>query len=418
MLKRLQRNFMVLTMTLVAIVLFGTLAISYTATQTQLDNFVVVSLDRVLDTTTPTRPYIGVLTAASGSDDESNFGHMAVYWIDIDHETGTTAFNDSAAIIGPRALSAVMNAASSTEEDLGYIPAYDIVWKRGEVPGATRIAVANTTGVGTALSYQLSTNIALGCVTLVLLGVAMLFISRWMIQPVREAWSLQRQFTADASHELKTPLAVILANNQIMRSAEKRIPEEYHRWIESTGYEAKRMQNLVMSLLELSRADEGRTQQGIYRQDDLDLSAIVEVMTIQFDVVAFEHGLMIEEHIEPDIHVVGDRDALEKVVKIFLDNAVKYSTQGKPVDVTVKRVRKGRYARVAVRNWGDVLSPEDISHIFDRFYRSDKARGRETGGFGLGLAIAKAMVENNKGTIACASSAEDGTCFSFELPVA
>lgn len=418
MLKRLQRNFMVLTMTLLAIVLFGTLAISYATTQTQLDNFVVASLDRVLDTTTPTRPYIGVLTAASGSNDESNFGHMAVYWVDIDNETGATTFNDSAAIIGPRALSAVMNAASSTEEDLGYIPAYDIVWKRGEVPGATRIAVANTTGVGTALSYQLSTNVALGCITLVLLAIVMFFISRWMIQPVREAWSLQQQFTADASHELKTPLAVILANNQIMRGAEDDIPEEYHRWIESTGYEAKRMQNLVMSLLELSRADEGRTQQGIYRQDNLDLSAVVEGMTIQFDVVAFEQGLMIEENIQPNIHVIGDQDALEKVIKIFLDNAVKYSTQGKPVDVTVEKVRKGRFVRVAVRNWGDVLTEDDLAHIFERFYRSDKARSRETGGFGLGLAIAKAMIENNKGTIGCTSTEADGTCFFFELPVA
>jgi signal transduction histidine kinase len=118
---------------------------------------------------------------------------------------------------------------------------------------------------------------------------------------------------------------------------------------------------------------------------------------------------MIEESIAPGIHVVGDAKELGKLVKILLDNAVKYSVGGKPV--TVALTHEGNRARLAVTNYGDVLSPEDCERVFDRFYRSDKARSRETGGYGLGLTIAKAIAQGHGATIGATSSAETGTTF-------
>lgn len=408
MLKSLQRNFLILTMALLAIVLFGAYAFSYTMTQQQLNRFVTASLDRVLDTTTPTRPYIGVLTASSDGSDQHSYGQMAVFWVDID-SSGKYSSNDTAAIIGPRALSAVLNVARDSTEDMGYLPDYDIVWKRGALPHGTRIAIANTTGVGAASSAQLNVNIMVGLGALAVLAVIMWRISCWIVRPVQLSWQAQRQFTADASHELKTPLAVILANSRILKGDLPKIPEEDHRWILSTDTEAERMRGLVTNLLELSRADENHFTGGsIYRHEDMDLSELVEGMTMQFDVVAFESGCMIDEHIDPDIHVIGDAQETEKVVKILLDNAVKYSHKGNSVDVTVARDGSRNRARVSVRNFGEALDPNDVAHIFDRFFRTDKARSRSTGGYGLGLPIAKAIIEGQGGTIKCESSAEGG----------
>lgn len=417
MLERLQHNFMVLTMTLLALVLFGTLAVSYTTTQQQLGQFVIASLDRVLDTTTPMRPYIGVL-AASGDGDRHSYGQMAVYWIDIDKETGRIVGNDTAAIIGPKAVSAALSATDASDEETGYLPDFDIVWKRGATPSGERIAVANTTGIGQALSNQLYVNIAVGVGGLSVIALIMWRISRWIVRPVRLSWEAQRQFTADASHELKTPLAVILANTHILKGDLDRIPEDDRRWVESTDMEAERMKELVTGLLELSRADEDRFNRGsVYHMEDCDLSELVSGMTMQFDVVAFESGHMISENIQGDVHVRADPGFIEKVVKILLDNAVKYSTRGDTVDVSLRVNAKRRQAVFSVRNYGDTLSPTDIEHIFDRFYRTDKARSRTTGGFGLGLPIAKAIVDGHDGTISCTSTDEDGTTFSFSLPL-
>jgi signal transduction histidine kinase len=318
--------------------------------------------------------------------------------------------NDDAALIGPKALSAVLNAASLTEDEMGEIPEYNIVWKRGAITGGERIAIANTTGVEEALRDQffISLSVGSGCL-LILLGV-MWYVSEWMITPVRKAWQAQRQFSADASHELKTPLAVIKANNDILLAHKDKLPEGDARWVESTKSEVARMQKLVTDLLELSRADENTIVKGaVYAKDDVDLTNVVSTMCMEFDVVAFEHGNMIEESIAPGIHVVGDAKELGKLVKILLDNAVKYSVGGKPV--TVALTHEGNRARLAVTNYGDVLSPDDCERVFDRFYRSDKARSRETGGYGLGLTIAKAIAQGHGATIGATSSAETGTTF-------
>ena len=179
------------------------------------------------------------------------------------------------------------------------------------------------------------------------------------------------------------------------------------------------MKELVTSLLELSRADEDRFNRGsVYHMEDCDLSELVSGMTMQFDVVAFESGHMISEDIQGGVHVKADPGFIEKVVKILLDNAVKYSTRGDTVDVSLKVNAKRRQAVFSVRNYGDTLSPADIEHIFDRFYRTDRARSRATGGFGLGLPIAKAIVDGHDGSISCTSTDEDGTTFSFSLPMA
>ncbi len=415
MLKRLQTRFIIVAMGFMVLVLFSTLAATFVTTNRNLDRLVENSLDRVLNTQTPTRPYIGVLEAPDA--DETVYGQSAVVWVDIDDETGQVDVNESAAIIGPRALDAVLAAAEDPSVEMGTIPEYNVIWKRGPIPGGERIAIANSAATQATLLNQLYLSIGEGVVFLLLILLVVWRLSVRMLEPVRLAWEAQQRFTADASHELKTPLAVIMADTKIMTDGIERFPPEQRRWVESTAEEAERMQVLVTSLLELSKADAATiTTENVYRSDDIDLSALVEAACLEFEVMAFESGCAMDESLEGGLHVVGDEAAIDRVVRILLDNAVKYAKRGTEVKVRLAEDRGGTVA-LAVNNQGETLSKSDVAHIFDRFYRSDSSRSRETGGFGLGLAIAQATVIANGGDITCASSDEAGTTFTMSLPL-
>ncbi len=414
MLERLQRRFMVITMSFLALVLFGTLFVTYTASSENLDRFVDSSLNRVLNTTTPTRPYIGVSTAPD--EDETIYGQRAVVWVDVDADTGEVELNDSAAIIGPRALQQVIDAASGDATE-GTIEDYGVIWRKGPIPSGERIAMVSTVATSHVRLQQVVTSIG---VAILVLAIASLFVwklSEMIVEPVRLMWEAQSRFTSDASHELKTPLSVIRANTRILEEHLGSIPDDDHRWILSTDDEAKRMQVLVNDLLELSKADEaGLVSDAVFRRDLLDFSALVEEACLEFEVMAFEHGRAFAEDLTPHLWVRSDHDALNRVVRILLDNAVKYAEKGSTINVVLK-VEGRATATFSVNNRAEPLTQEDVDHIFDRFYRSDSSRSRSTGGFGLGLAIAKTTMLALDGDITCASSAEEGTTFTLTLPL-
>lgn len=412
MLKRLQRNFIALTVTLLALVLFGTLALTYGSSQRQLDTFIQSSLDRVLKTDTPTRPYIGVMSAPA-LEENTTFGQLAVFWVDINDQTQQISENSSQAIIGPQALDAVLQEWKTREQTSGYIQAFNIVWKTAEVPGATRIAIASTLGIGSALQNQLFFNMAIGVVVIVILFFVMLGISRWIITPVKQSFDMQRQFSQDVSHELKTPIAVIRANHELLRRSSTTLSAEDKKLLEINDSEAQSMQALVEALLEIAQAEEvGRNTTSIARTN-VNVSEVAQDCILNFEVLAFEQGHTLQASLAENVFSYTNRFALERVMGILIDNAIKYSAPIKPIEIGLRQ--NGHKLTFFVTNYGEVLTHEQIVHIFDRFYRSDFARSKETGGFGLGLAIAHAIIVSLGGTISCSSSKEEGTRFSFTL---
>lgn len=181
------------------------------------------------------------------------------------------------------------------------------------------------------------------------------------------------------------------------------------------------MRELIGDLLQLARTDEGIDgAEFAFRHDDIDLSELVESSALEFDAVAFERGCTIDLTSTDGIHVRGDIEWLGRVVKIFLDNACKYATPNTRITVTLapQHRRMTSLAQLSVTNQGAPISPEDLPHIFDRFYRADAARtkGDEPGGFGLGLSIAKGIVEAHGGTASATSTREHGTTFTVRLP--
>lgn len=242
---------------------------------------------------------------------------------------------------------------------------------------------------------------------LILLGVSVL-LSRLVTRPVEKAWKQQRQFLSDASHELKTPLTVILSNAELLVGA--RLTEKPARWSSNIYSEAQQMRALVEQMLTLARADNGVRPAAM---EPVSLSDVATDCALSFEPVAFEAGKPLHDQIAENITVVGDRDRLRRLLSILLDNAVKYGAPNGTITLTLEKTE--RQARLTVANPGEPIPPEHLQHVFERFYRADTSRG-ERSGFGLGLSIAATIAREHKGTLRAESDTRS-TRFIFTIPL-
>ena len=243
---------------------------------------------------------------------------------------------------------------------------------------------------------------AIACVLLSLLAALSI---RRMVRPVEEAFIRQKQFVSDASHELKTPLAVISANAEVL---EQEIGKnEYLGYIRS---EVMRTDSLVRNLLTLARLDRNADKS---EMKPFDLSHALLDVILPFESTVYEAGKTMETDIPDGIQCGGNEEMIKQLAVILLSNALKYSDDGGQIRITL--AARGKQREIQVFNTGEPIAPENQKKIFDRFWRADPAHGRETGGHGLGLAIASSIVEAHKGRIAVESSAGKGTTFTVSL---
>ena len=228
-----------------------------------------------------------------------------------------------------------------------------------------------------------------------------------VVGPVKRAWQEQKQFVSDASHELKTPLTVILSSSEL--AAEEQDVQRTKQYVEGIHAESLRMKALVEDMLTLARTESGAKQ----TMGAVDLSDTVLESALAFEPVAFESGRALTYDIQPELAVRGSAAQLRRLADILLDNAVKYAAPGTTVGLLLRR--EGRSALLQVENRGETIPAEKLPHLFDRFYRADESRtGGE--GFGLGLAIAQSIVQTHGGSIGCTSAA-GVTRFTVTLPL-
>lgn len=420
MLKKLRHKFVAIIMILVGAVLVAVLGGTFASAAITQQMMISNALDYNLTGDIHSGP--SLFTNNTDERDHEPKANLLVVTVDVSADGVVLASNRSNVLISEDTLDTIVSEALASQSDTGHDRSLNIQWKRKlRNSGAYRVAMADTSAADLALQHQLRQDVIIIVVAMgVLLGISW-WLSSWALGPVSRAWDQQRQFVADASHELKTPLAVIIANTEIL-SRDEGIPEGSRRWIASTQEEAGHMKGLVEELLELARADETKLGDGsgVLHEERVDLSDLVEDAALEFDAVAFERGSEIREDITGDIHVVGDKEWLGRLVRILIDNACKYAAAGTAVKVSLRR--DGKRCVYAVNNQGNVIPPNEIGHVFDRFYRSDKARSREEGseakGFGLGLAIAKGIAETHRGSISATSNEKDGTTFTVRLPLA
>ena len=229
-----------------------------------------------------------------------------------------------------------------------------------------------------------------------LLGVSIL-LSRWATRPVEKAWKQQRQFLSDASHELKTPLTVILSNAELLEQAG--LSDKPARWTDNIRSEAGRMRSLVEEMLTLARADNMARTAVL---TEISLSDIAADCALAFEPVAFEAGKPLDYTLAENITVLGDGDKLRQLISILLDNAIKYGADGGTVHLALEAT--DRQAKLTVSNPGQPIPAEQLERLFERFYRVDGSRG-EKSGFGLGLPIARTIAAEHKGILKAESDA-------------
>lgn len=239
----------------------------------------------------------------------------------------------------------------------------------------------------------------LGCAALVLLLIFL--FSKKAVKPIAESYEKQKQFITDANHELKTPLTLILANLDI---AETELGQ--NEWLDDIRAEGHRMTELVNQLVALSRMDEDGHRMNL---TDIHLSQLISDTVCEFEALAADRGKTVTVTLEKDVTYTGDEALLRRLVGVLMDNAIKYCDVGGEIGVTLQR---GRRIILTVENTYAAVEELELSRLFDRFYRADKAR-TFTGGYGIGLSMAKAITEKHKGEISAYK--KDSTHIGFKI---
>ena len=251
------------------------------------------------------------------------------------------------------------------------------------------IVIINTKNINDRLVFTLTLSI----VVLIGFEIAIYFISKELTKritkPAQESFDKQRDFIADASHELKTPLAVIMASSDELKSDKKN-----EKYVDNIKYESERMSTLIKSLLDLSKLEKGI---GIDNYKEENISKIIERISLTFEAIAFEQNVKIDTNIENDIIFKCSKEEIERLISIIIDNAIKHSYKNSIINVNVNKDKNS--INIEIINKGDPIQPGDEEKIFERFYRADKSRNRDANRYGLGLAIAKNIVTNHNGII-------------------
>lgn len=306
-------------------------------------------------------------------------------------------------------LTDIAEIARNREYTNGVLKEYDLQYSREITPFGERIVFIDISRDRTIMNDLLKSCGMIGFLSLSVFFAISVAFARWAVKPVDAAWRQQQQFVADASHELKTPLTVILTNAELLGSG-KLEGDSGARYIQNIHTMSLQMRGLVEGLLDLARLDNAGIKA---ERTELDISRLTETCILPFEPLFFEQGLMLEANVGEAMAVKASESHLRQVVDILLDNALKYSTPETTVYVTLWR--QGSHCVLSVSGRGDPISDLDLKNIFKRFYRIDKARTMSNS-YGLGLSIARSIVEEHGGKI-WAESRDGVNTFFVRLPL-
>ena len=283
-------------------------------------------------------------------------------------------------------------AAYDSGDSIGVLPEYGLRYSKISGSRGYQIVFADMSSEKATMDTLIRNCIFIGICSMAGFLLISILLARWAVKPVERAWNQQKQFVADASHELKTPLSVIMTNAELLEypdyDAESRL-----QFVNNILNMTRKMRGLVENLLELARLDNGAVKTNFA---PLDISSLMQQETEPFEALCYERNIELTVSIEAGVRVRGSEAHLRQIPGILLDNAMKYY-KGKG-EIRVSLNRSGNNCILSVSNPGDTLLKEDLINIFKRFYRVDKARS-SNGSYGLGLSIAQAIMEEHHGKI-------------------
>lgn len=403
MTKKLRCKFIWITMSIATIMLFIIMFLIYFFTKMNLEDSSIHMLQNIA-----MNPYLQRIP-----DELSDDVRLPYFTLQISRTgeliaTGGGYYDLSDEVF----LKNLIDASFSSSSPTGIIEEFNLRYYRLYTPTGQILVYADTSSEQATLNNLLRNCIfiSIACFS-IFLGISFL-LANWAARPVDRAWEQQRRFIADASHELKTPLTVIMTNAELLQNPDY---DEESRAAFSSNIlvMSRQMRSLVEQMLNLARMDSVRPNAAF---SPVNFSRIVSNAVLPFEPIFFEKGLLLEADITEDIMINGDSSQLRQVLDILLDNAGKYSCEKGRTQVNLRSCGRD-HCLLTVANEGGEISPEDLRQLFKRFYRADPARSR-TGSFGLGLSIAERIVLGHNGKIWAESRHNMNTFFvEFEKSV-
>ena len=415
MIKQLRRKFVLINMAIVTAVLLVMFAFVYRSTSSNLEQQSLSTMETVLP---EGMQHQGQRPDDRPDDPPEGFRsrqrqevHLPCFT--LREEDGTlTASGDAAFDLSDETLlTELWEAVEAEGGEGGVLSEYSLRYLVRSTPMGSFTVFADISSEEDTLRSLLRTCALVGAASLLaFLGIS-IALARWAVGPVERAWQQQRQFVADASHELKTPLTVITTNAELLKDPLSDAADR-GRCVDSILTMSSQMRGLVEGLLELARADNGSARMTFRK---VDLSEVAEDAVMAFEPVFFEQGLTLESDVERGIHVQGSPQHLRQVADILLDNAQKYASPNALARLRLERGEKNRVL-LTVENQGEPIPKENLEKLFQRFYRADTARSMNHS-YGLGLSIARSIVGQHQGRI-WAESSGGWNRFCVRLPSA
>ena len=277
------------------------------------------------------------------------------------------------------------------QENQGFIGDYRYTFQ--ETDEGTRIIFLDCGRTLSTFRSFLFTSCGISLLGLLAVFTLLALLSGRIIKPFSESYEKQKRFITDAGHELKTPLTIIDADADVLS-----MEFGENEWIQDIQNQTKRLASLTNDLILLARMDEGTKQ---VQKIDFPFSDLASEMVQSFQALALQQNKTFSSRIQPMLSLCGDEKSLRQLLSILLDNALKYSDPEGAISLSLEKL--GKSIRLTVFNTVENISPESLPHLFERFYRADPSRNSQTGGYGIGLSIAKAIVTSHKGKIAASS---------------
>ena len=384
MIKRLQIKIVIIVTAILALAVLVIMLLINTLVQYQSTQQLLHRLDTIAASD---GRQIRMSTDHFGSNQADN--NSFCFYVKIDrNNTLLELGHNSSADINNDVIVGFAEAALSTGKSSGIMD--DYAYLITEKPYGTFIAFSDASSVLQQNNNLIFITSVIGVGAIIIFYIIAVILSFWLVKPVSETFEKQKLFISNASHELKTPLAVISTNADVL---EAEIGE--NKWLSYIKKDASRMNELVSELLSLARLDDKSGHPLV--MSDFCISDTVLQTALPFESTMFEAGKQFDVDAEPNLMYHGDESAVRHILSILIDNAIKYSDEKGKISVKLYSRKDKRI--IEVYNTGMGIPDEKLSKVFERFYREDEARNSKSGGYGLGLSIAREIVRRHNGTI-------------------
>ncbi|WP_186428828.1 cell wall metabolism sensor histidine kinase WalK [Clostridium sp. BSD9I1] len=398
MFKELKHKFVIINMSLLSFVFVAIFTVIYILTAVSGERQINFTLRRIMDE--PPKPFKG----------EPRMATSLV--VDLD-SSGNIIKSFSFVTMEENTIKELVSKAMESNKMSAKIKYGDFNYSflKGEGPFGKKVVFVDRSPQQESLKNILIIFTIAGGASLILLYLISVHLANSTIKPIKEAFEKQQQFIEDASHELKTPLTIIKTNLSVISANEDMDVKSQGKWLEFIHSQTERMSNLINDMLSLAKIDS--LEQPLYIEK-FDFSKVLDGVLLSFEAFIFESDIELKTKVKENIYLNGNKEDIQRLVTILMDNAVKNTPKYGSISVYLNYEKNN--IQLVIRNTGSGIPAKSIDKIFERFYRADPSRARESGGYGLGLAIAKSIVEKHHGKIYVRSNVNVDASFIVEFP--